>query len=69
MGRGYVTVGTAASSSADLHCSFRVPSQFQPTSTAQPSNEATSFSFLMISNLLTISIPARSPGWLSWCSN
>ena len=60
--RGYVTVGTVASSSADTHCSFRGTSQSQPTSTAQPSNEATSFTFLMISNLSVISIPARTPG-------
>jgi hypothetical protein len=62
MERGHVTAGTAASSSADPHCSFRGTCQFHPTSTAQLSNEAISFTFSMISNLLVISIPARTPG-------
>ena len=62
MERGYVAVGTAASSSANPHCSFRGTSQFQPTSSARPSNEAISFTFLIISNILVISTPARTPG-------
>ena len=39
---------------------FRGTSQSQPTGTGQLSNEATNYTFLIISNLLTTSSPARA---------